>query len=69
MLSNVFQESKKAGLLPNNEKTKTFTNSGILQISVDGVNYSVAKEHNYHGQVTAFENIESKQFDARIAAA
>jgi hypothetical protein len=41
----------------------------LLLFVVEGVKFSAAKEYNYLGQVTSFEDNEDKQINARITAA
>jgi hypothetical protein len=69
MMSSAFEESKKAGLNPNETKTKIITNTNELDFFVDNVEYEVVSEYNYLGQVTTFKNQEEKQVDARISSA
>jgi hypothetical protein len=69
MMSDVFQESKVAGLSPNVEKTKIFSNTGVVEILVNGQKFTATDDYIYLGQVTSFNETEGKQIDARISSA
>lgn len=69
MMTELFHESKKAGLNPNVTKTQIITNTDSQYVTVEGIRYNVVEDYIYLGQVTSFENQEEKQIDARIANA
>jgi hypothetical protein len=69
MMNEIFQESRRAGLLPNALKTKVMTNTATTEIEVNNVKYEVVKDYNYLGQIVSFDSCEEKKINARTAAA
>jgi hypothetical protein len=51
-MSELFDESRKAGLNPKATKTQIITNTDTEYVLVNGVRYDVVKDYVYLGQIT-----------------
>jgi hypothetical protein len=68
LMSNVFQESKRAGLIPNVEKTQILSNIGVTDLIVDEEKFKAVDVYRYLGQPISFNDAESQQIDARVSS-
>jgi Reverse transcriptase (RNA-dependent DNA polymerase) len=69
MMSQLFEESKKAGLNANIGKTKIMCNTGEKNFTLNGKQIETVNEYKYLGSLVSFENHEMKEVNARIAGA
>jgi hypothetical protein len=68
MMSNVFHESKRAGLIPNVEKTKILSNIGVTEVIVDNEKFQATDVYRYLGQPLSFNDTEGQQVNARVSS-
>ncbi|CAK1595505.1 unnamed protein product [Parnassius mnemosyne] len=67
MINNLNEESIKAGLKMNTNKTKIMTNSTKSNITINGDSLEYVKDYIYLGQVISIENQIPKEINLRIA--
>ena len=65
----VLEESEKAGLTINVEKTKIMTNTKETNFMVNGKNIETVEEYKYLGRLISFNKNSEKEIDTRIANA
>ena len=69
MMEKLFDESKKAGLMINENKTKILSNIEDYNYSINGKNIERVSEFKYLGRLIGLENEVDKEIDARITNA
>ena len=68
-MMKVLEESEKAGLTINVEKTKIMTNTKETNFMVNGKNIETVEEYKYLGRLISFNKNSEKEIDTRIANA
>jgi hypothetical protein len=69
MMSEVFDESRRAGLVPNVEKTQILSNIEVKEVIVENERFKATDVYRYLGQPISFNDTEDQQVTARISSA
>jgi hypothetical protein len=69
MMESLFDACKKSGLKANIEKTKIMSNTNETLFTIDGKNIEKVEDYKYLGSILSFNDRETKEIQARTAAA